>query len=104
MLENVSAALSTLSLPDALPICHGQGGLARDASIGQAQELELIAAQARGFRLLGQAESARLGGYEIELLRLPEDRKSTRLNSSHSSISYAVFCLNKKIHHRRRTN
>src|SRR5699024_11575945 len=28
--------------------------------------------------------------------RLPEDRKSTRLNSSHVSISYAVFCLKKK--------
>src|SRR5699024_11546480 len=27
----------------------------------------------------------------------PEDRKSTRLNSSHVSISYAVFCLKKKI-------
>src|SRR5689334_23968850 len=27
---------------------------------------------------------------------LQEDRKSTRLNSSHSSISYAVFCLKKK--------
>src|SRR5689334_23932721 len=26
----------------------------------------------------------------------PRDRKSTRLNSSHSSISYAVFCLKKK--------
>src|SRR2546427_8999029 len=26
----------------------------------------------------------------------PEDRKSTRLNSSHSQISYAVFCLKKK--------
>src|ERR1041385_6941042 len=26
----------------------------------------------------------------------PEDRKSTRLNSSHGSISYAVFCLKKK--------
>src|SRR5438876_5359550 len=26
------------------------------------------------------------------------DRKSTRLNSSHPSISYAVFCLKKKIH------
>src|SRR5438309_8234578 len=26
----------------------------------------------------------------------PTDRKSTRLNSSHSSISYAVFCLKKK--------
>src|SRR4051812_49661994 len=28
--------------------------------------------------------------------RGPEDRKSTRLNSSHMSISYAVFCLKKK--------
>src|SRR5689334_15522218 len=28
--------------------------------------------------------------------RDPSDRKSTRLNSSHSSISYAVFCLKKK--------
>src|SRR5690348_18423981 len=28
------------------------------------------------------------------------DRKSTRLNSSHPSISYAVFCLKKKIDHR----
>src|SRR3712207_8040513 len=27
---------------------------------------------------------------------LPEDRKSTRLNSSHANISYAVFCLTKK--------
>src|SRR5688572_32555590 len=29
---------------------------------------------------------------------MPEDRKSTRLNSSHSQISYAVFCLKKKKH------
>src|SRR3712207_8115367 len=28
--------------------------------------------------------------------RLAEDRKSTRLNSSHANISYAVFCLKKK--------
>src|SRR5689334_25242050 len=28
--------------------------------------------------------------------QLEQDRKSTRLNSSHSSISYAVFCLEKK--------
>src|SRR2546430_12443691 len=33
----------------------------------------------------------------------PTDRKSTRLNSSHSQISYAVFCLKKKIGHPRRT-
>src|SRR2546430_16627761 len=29
-------------------------------------------------------------------VRLQQDRKSTRLNSSHSQISYAVFCLKKK--------
>src|SRR5258707_10310483 len=28
--------------------------------------------------------------------KIPEDRKSTRLNSSHANISYAVFCLKKK--------
>src|SRR5262245_64237454 len=33
--------------------------------------------------------------YHVGLL-LPEDRKSTRLNSSHLGISYAVFCLKKK--------
>src|SRR5690606_40580385 len=32
----------------------------------------------------------------IRHLELPPDRKSTRLNSSHVKISYAVFCLKKK--------
>src|SRR5256886_9487879 len=32
----------------------------------------------------------------ISLPALSQDRKSTRLNSSHSQISYAVFCLKKK--------
>src|SRR5690625_6074174 len=32
-----------------------------------------------------------------------EDRKSTRLNSSHVAISYAVFCLKKKIEHNTNT-
>src|SRR5699024_12227739 len=36
------------------------------------------------------------------LLQGPADRKSTRLNSSHVSISYAVFCLKKKPQHSRR--
>src|SRR3712207_7396177 len=31
-------------------------------------------------------------------LKVQEDRKSTRLNSSHANISYAVFCLKKKKH------
>src|SRR5689334_23740517 len=39
---------------------------------------------------------ARIGrARSVEVLAL-RDRKSTRLNSSHSSISYAVFCLKKK--------
>src|SRR5688572_31125384 len=32
----------------------------------------------------------------VDLTQLKRDRKSTRLNSSHSQISYAVFCLKKK--------
>src|SRR5438034_2228688 len=39
----------------------------------------------------------KVGGYVAEILQVPgvggEDRKSTRLNSSHTVISYAVFCL-----------
>src|SRR3712207_7069528 len=47
------------------------------------------------------AEAARhlvvYGGELLELVHLAlEDRKSTRLNSSHANISYAVFCLKKK--------
>src|SRR5689334_24491603 len=34
--------------------------------------------------------------HELAHVARAEDRKSTRLNSSHSSISYAVFCLKKK--------
>src|SRR3712207_8538304 len=36
-------------------------------------------------------------GVALDLLEgLPRDRKSTRLNSSHANLSYAVFCLKKK--------
>src|SRR3712207_7751385 len=34
--------------------------------------------------------------WETALREIEEDRKSTRLNSSHANISYAVFCLKKK--------
>src|SRR5690554_4100535 len=46
-------------------------------------------------RLLGQVYSD-LGENEEGINSLIEDRKSTRLNSSHVRISYAVFCLKKK--------
>src|SRR3712207_8148537 len=41
-------------------------------------------------------EDARQDPLVCDNLAVPEDRKSTRLNSSHANISYAVFCLNKK--------
>src|SRR5688572_31774786 len=47
-----------------------------------------------GWQLEERGDACELTAPEIEL-RL-EDRKSTRLNSSHSQISYAVFCLKKK--------
>src|SRR3712207_8430883 len=40
--------------------------------------------------------SARVLDHPVERDELREDRKSTRLNSSHANISYAVFCLKKK--------
>src|SRR5438309_8270085 len=58
-----------------------------------------------GYSTLWLAAAVRyLGGRVLSLEREPsciadwrrKDRKSTRLNSSHSSISYAVFCLKKK--------
>src|SRR5258705_5896169 len=39
-----------------------------------------------------------------DLVRLSQDRKSTRLNSSHLGISYAVFCLTKKTESVQQTN
>src|SRR2546422_6486692 len=46
-------------------------------------------------RWSGLAEAV-LGYYLMRVFARPRDRKSTRLNSSHGYISYAVFCLKKK--------
>src|SRR6266478_6173910 len=58
------------------------------------------------FRLAAGARRRRHGGVERRAggLAGDGDRKSTRLNSSHSQISYAVFCLKKKNTPRRRKN
>src|SRR5947209_13787510 len=51
----------------------------------------------RGGLALGAAAWFVPGVFAEELSRTPRlDRKSTRLNSSHANISYAVFCLKKK--------
>src|SRR3712207_8182335 len=44
--------------------------------------------------LVGSGGAVRVGGRPVP--RGGRDRKSTRLNSSHANISYAVFCLKKK--------
>src|SRR5690242_21068526 len=76
----------------------------RDREGGIRPGLRRAAAQAR--RAVRDREPARQsdprgplraeGDDPRRLARRPQDRKSTRLNSSHMSISYAVFCLQKK--------
>src|SRR5690606_41867944 len=76
-------ALYTLSLHDALPISKRRDG---SSLSGHAQRNRaLVAGSAATNRMIGIAE-------------VLTDRKSTRLNSSHVKISYAVFCLKKKRH------
>src|SRR3712207_8013594 len=48
-------------------------------------------------RLRLRLSARRSAGSQRALYRDASDRKSTRLNSSHANISYAVFCLKKKI-------
>src|SRR5437763_13406687 len=70
----------TLSLHDALPI-----------------SINTHLALAKRARLGDHDAQLRAGIAEVEKLRVVvSDRKSTRLNSSHRCISYAVFCLKKK--------
>src|SRR3712207_6990089 len=86
--DTATTEIYTLSLHDALPISERGilSGVARRAAL--LQERSHVRP---GRRLLGGRRGARVheGGNE-------KDRKSTRLNSSHANISYAVFCLKKK--------
>src|SRR2546430_9186645 len=51
-------------------------------------------------QIVAEASPCRLGGEILGGRGQQADRKSTRLNSSHSQISYAVFCLQKKKKHK----
>src|SRR3712207_8807429 len=69
-------------------------------SVGNALVLEIVLTFFLMFVIFGVAIDHRTGraisGLVIGLTITMEDRKSTRLNSSHANISYAVFCLKKK--------
>src|SRR5690606_7882408 len=47
-------------------------------------------------KIANEMQEARFDEWGVDLVRRIIDRKSTRLNSSHVKISYAVFCLKKK--------
>src|SRR5438034_2879193 len=85
--------LSTLSLHDALPISRVRG-------VREAARRE-VAIEARLVDGVDRPEPHAHGGEFPEVGHEPRDRKSTRLNSSHTVISYAVFCLKKKTTQRR---
>src|SRR5689334_25124388 len=81
----------TLSLHDALPISM--------TCKGRMSEDLLAITDLEGRPLNDRRASSELAMHLLVYRERPEinaDRKSTRLNSSHSSISYAVFCLKKK--------
>src|SRR5690606_41713234 len=80
-----------LSLHDALPIWDaGARGLVTGRALRHEQ---LVAVDLAAF---GAFRSLEVGGDAVVAHRGVVDRKSTRLNSSHVKISYAVFCLKKK--------
>src|SRR3712207_7265434 len=91
--DTATTEIYTLSLHDALPISRhfqplpaarrGRGLPASPSVEGRAACVQ----QRRRGRLRARS-------------RRPRDRKSTRLNSSHANISYAVFCLKKKDYRR----
>src|SRR5260221_7766015 len=77
--DTATTEIYTLSLHDALPICLFDAAHQDHAAVRGAADRPGAGARARhGERLVRR------------------DRKSTRLNSSHTVISYAVFCLKKK--------
>src|SRR3712207_7710393 len=55
-----------------------------------------VFASARGTLLQGDQEAEVARSLFLAAYERAQDRKSTRLNSSHANISYAVFCLKKK--------
>src|SRR3712207_8532004 len=57
---------------------------------------DLLVAPDDGVELSGPGRFGEVATEALQRLVLVLDRKSTRLNSSHANISYAVFCLKKK--------
>src|SRR5436190_9884397 len=84
--DTATTEIYTLSLHDALPISAARPAQGRHHAAPPAQHDVRPRRRERADRQGAVRDRAREDG----------DRKSTRLNSSHTVISYAVFCLKKK--------
>src|SRR5690606_40869368 len=89
--------IHTLSLHDALPIYHDLSKIYRNCI----KKLVHLFSQMNELRKIKDilVKINYTPDFDKQLFQLhpiPSDRKSTRLNSSHVKISYAVFCLKKK--------
>src|SRR3712207_8377554 len=97
--DTATTEIYTLSLHDALPISLL---LDREGHVTETAAANVLLV--RGGVVLSPPRHSVLEGVSLRVvtelcaaLKIPfEDRKSTRLNSSHANISYAVFCLKKK--------
>src|SRR3712207_8558053 len=96
--DTATTEIYTLSLHDALPISYRALRVARADATPLPGFDENAWVPAANFEARSLESLAR----ELEAVRratvafFETDRKSTRLNSSHANISYAVFCLKKK--------
>src|SRR3712207_8292442 len=91
--DTATTEIYTLSLHDALPIFEEVPEAREAAGVRFSPDRLLSCADRFKLRLSCSRRGAAL---TAEL----QDRKSTRLNSSHANISYAVFCLKKKKHNK----
>src|SRR3712207_7390120 len=88
--DTATTEIYTLSLHDALPI-WSRWYLQSDACSRMQRSASLSPSTAESIAMLSTSRIRLLASRPSS-----EDRKSTRLNSSHANISYAVFCLKKK--------
>src|SRR5207248_10621672 len=99
--DTATTDIYTLSLHDALPIFHRSARDAPTVASSGIQAVLEVQVQSSFYQtkdlcreyLLDQGNGQR-----------QPDRKSTRLNSSHRTISYAVFCLKKKRNKKKTSN
>src|SRR2546430_12536072 len=85
--DTATTEIYTLSLHDALPIYRAM------ATSSRTRPSAVVSIMTRA---ADQRPSAAIASHPTPG-SATKDRKSTRLNSSHSQISYAVFCLKKKL-------